>query len=58
MILSMIIMCLCFVTRFPMTREEALKMVVDQLGSDDVIISSTGMLSRELFEYRLDSSSF
>ena len=36
----------------PLCREEALKLVVDHLHSDDVIVSTTGKLSRELFEYR------
>lgn len=38
---------------FPLSREEALKIVIDQLGKRDVVISTTGMLSRELFEYRV-----
>ncbi|MCL1865328.1 MAG: phosphonopyruvate decarboxylase [Spirochaetes bacterium] len=37
---------------FVMSREEALQTVVDLLGKDDVVISTTGKLSRELFEYR------
>jgi phosphonopyruvate decarboxylase len=36
----------------PLCREEALKLVVDQLRNSDVIVSTTGKLSRELFEYR------
>jgi len=36
----------------PLSREEALKLVVDHLRPDDVIVSTTGKLSRELFEYR------
>ena len=35
-----------------LSREEALRLVVDQLGPEDVIVSTTGTLSRELFEYR------
>jgi phosphonopyruvate decarboxylase len=35
-----------------LSREEALKLVIDQLSSKDVIVSTTGKLSRELFEYR------
>lgn len=38
---------------YPLTREEALKWVVDSLESDDVIISTTGKISRELYEYRM-----
>ena len=36
----------------PLCREEALKLVIDNLRADDVIVSTTGKLSRELFEYR------
>ena len=35
-----------------MSREEALQTVVDSLHSNDVVVSTTGKLSRELFEYR------
>ncbi len=34
------------------TREEALKIIVDQMAPEDVIVSTTGKVSRELFEYR------
>lgn len=37
---------------YPMSREEALGMVVSRLDDEDVIVSTTGMISRELFEYR------
>lgn len=40
------------VTDFPMNREGAVKRVVDLLGADDVVISTTGKTSRELYEYR------
>lgn len=33
-------------------REEAIKIVVDKLKDDDIVVSTTGMISRELFEYR------
>ena len=36
----------------PLSREEAMKLVVDHLRADDVVVSTTGKLSRELFEYR------
>jgi phosphonopyruvate decarboxylase len=36
-----------------MSRETALKMVVDSLHDSDVVVSTTGMLSRELFEHRV-----
>jgi len=35
------------------SREMALKMVVDSLQDSDVVVSTTGMLSRELFEHRV-----
>ena len=42
-----------FVTAdYPMIREDALKHIVDALGGKAVIVSTTGMTSRELFEYR------
>ena len=36
----------------PLSREEALKLVVEHLRRDDIIVSTTGKLSRELFELR------
>ena len=41
----------------PLSREDALKLVVDHLQDSDVIVSTTGKLSRELFEYREESRS-
>ena len=35
-----------------MSREKAIQLVTDHLKEDDVIVSTTGMISRELFEYR------
>lgn len=35
-----------------LSRENALKQVVDQLNETDIVVSTTGKLSRELFEYR------
>ena len=35
-----------------MSREEAIRMVAAALGKKDCIVSTTGMISRELFEYR------
>ena len=35
-----------------MSREEAIKIVAAALGEKDCIVSTTGMISRELFEYR------
>lgn len=37
---------------FKMTREEVIKKIVDSLDDNAIIISTTGMTSRELFEYR------
>ena len=36
----------------PLSREEAIKTVAAALGEKDCIVSTTGMISRELFEYR------
>lgn len=36
----------------PLSREEAMKLVVDHLRESDMVVSTTGKLSRELFEYR------
>ena len=36
-----------------MTREEAIQTVAATLGEKDCIVSTTGMISRELFEYRV-----
>ena len=40
------------VTDYPLTREDAIKMLVDLLGPEDIVVSTTGMTSRELYEYR------
>lgn len=37
---------------FSMSREEAIHIVAAALGEKDCIVSTTGMISRELFEYR------
>jgi len=37
---------------YPMSREAAIQLVVDRLPVDAVVVSTTGMISRELFEYR------
>ncbi len=39
-------------TNFEMTREDAIKILVDSLNDDDIVVSTTGKTSRELFEYR------
>ena len=38
---------------YPMSREEAIGSVASVLGDKDIIVSTTGMISRELFEYRV-----
>jgi len=42
---------------YEMTREEAIRHIVNLLGKDDIVISTTGMASRELFEYRKEKGS-
>lgn len=37
---------------YPVSREEALKIIIDHLKETDIVVSTTGKLSRELFEYR------
>ena len=37
---------------FEMSREEAIQTVAGSLGETDAIVSTTGMISRELFEFR------
>ena len=40
-------------TTFPMNREQAIECIVRQLGPDDLVVSTTGKASRELYEYRI-----
>jgi phosphonopyruvate decarboxylase len=37
---------------FELLREDAIKIIVDNLSSNDIVVSTTGKTSRELFEYR------
>ena len=37
---------------FELSREEAIEQVIDMLAEDDVLVSTTGMVSREVFESR------
>lgn len=37
---------------FPLSREDALKVVVENIGPHDVVVGTTGFLSRELYEIR------
>lgn len=39
-----------------MSREEAIQIVADSLDENAVIVSTTGMISRELFEYRANNN--
>jgi phosphonopyruvate decarboxylase len=39
-------------TNFPLNREGALKILIDELEAQDVVVSTTGKTSREVFEYR------
>lgn len=39
-------------SKFNMSREEAIEVVIDNMQSTSVIVSTTGMISRELFELR------
>ena len=38
---------------YEMSREDAIKIIASHLKSDDVVVSTTGKASRELFEYRV-----
>jgi|TARA_Y100000310_G_C20677805_1_gene814103 phosphonopyruvate decarboxylase len=39
-------------TSFELNREDAIKLITSRLSLDDVVVSTTGKTSRELFEYR------
>lgn len=38
---------------YDMKREEAIKIIIDNISKDSAVISTTGKTSRELFEYRI-----
>ena len=40
-------------TIYEMTREEALKIIINSFNGDEIIVSTTGKTSRELFELRI-----
>jgi phosphonopyruvate decarboxylase len=42
-------------TNYPLNREEAIKLIVPLLGENDIIVSTTGKTSREVFEFRRNS---
>lgn len=44
-------------SNFDLSREEAIKAVVDNLADSDIVISATGKISRELYEHRDDTNS-
>ncbi|MBK8551378.1 MAG: phosphonopyruvate decarboxylase [Ignavibacteria bacterium] len=37
---------------YPMKREDAVKIILDRLNEGDIVLSTTGKTSREVFEYR------
>ncbi|MBP1561016.1 MAG: phosphonopyruvate decarboxylase [Oscillospiraceae bacterium] len=37
---------------YPLTRERALEVITEKLGADDIVVSTTGKTSRELYEIR------
>lgn len=37
---------------FEITREESIKLIVDKLNPEDIVVATTGKASRELYEYR------
>lgn len=39
-------------TEFPLSREEAIQQVIESLGERDILISTTGLPSREVYELR------
>lgn len=41
-------------TDYPLDREGAVKLVVESLRSDDLVVSTTGKTSRELYEFRVE----
>ena len=42
--------------KYPLSREEAIKIIMNHLIGDEIIISTTGKTSRELFEYRVSNN--
>ncbi len=42
-------------THYDLNREEAIKKVIDSLNPDDIVVSTTGKTSREVFEYRVEN---
>lgn len=44
------------VSDYPLMRESAIKIILDNLSNEDVIVSTTGKTSREVFEYRKNNN--
>lgn len=44
------------VGQFKQKREDAVKVIADSLSKDDLVVATTGMASRELFEHRANSN--
>ncbi len=40
-------------TSFPLNREGAVKLIIDKLKDNDIVVSTTGKTSREVFEHRV-----
>lgn len=40
-------------SHYPLAREQAIQRLVDQIPSEDLVVVTTGMSARELYEYRL-----
>ncbi|MBT8036559.1 MAG: phosphonopyruvate decarboxylase [Verrucomicrobiae bacterium] len=38
--------------KLSLKREQALSIILDEIDAEDVVVSTTGMISREIFEYR------
>lgn len=41
-----------YVNPYPMTRERAAEILLEEMNSEDIVVSTTGKLSREIFELR------
>ncbi len=40
------------------TRNEAIKLIMNKLENDDLVISTTGMISREIYSYKDRKANF
>jgi len=40
----------------PLSREQTIKIIIDNLDKSDIVVSTTGVTSRELFEYRKNTT--